>query len=155
MYATIASFFNILCASLLIGTTFGVWLTFNPHGLGASEYVAMQRRGISALNTFMPLFGAVTILLTILSAVLAHDDRTRLYLLIAAVLCFVVAGLVTRFLNQPINAVLMTWQVESPPPEWSELRDAWWRWHIVRTIFGCGALCLLIIAALRGAVAGP
>jgi hypothetical protein len=39
---------------------------------------------------------------------------------------FVVAGLVTRFGNQPINAVVMTWQASAPPSGWEEARDQWW-----------------------------
>ncbi len=56
------------------------------------------------------------------------------YLLVAAVVfCLLAAALVTRFGNQPVNAIVMTWNPQSPPAEWAQLRDAWWQWHMVRT----------------------
>lgn len=148
------AFANLLLASLMVGAMFGVWLSFNPAGLGASAYVALQRHGIRALNVNMPILGAVTALLTIVAAVLARHDPTRLALLVGAAVGFVIAGLITRFLCQPINAVVMTWSVDAPPANWMQLRDEWWRWHIARVIAGIVGLCLLIIANLRQAPIG-
>jgi Domain of unknown function (DUF1772) len=74
-------------------------------------------------------------------------------LLIAAMGCLVASGLTTRFLNQPINAMVMTWRNDSPPADWTRLRDAWWRWHLVRLATGLVGLSLLIAATLnRGRV---
>lgn len=97
----------------------------------------------------MPALGAATILVTIIAAVLGRDDRTRLGLLIAAVVCFVVAGVTTRFVNQPINRIVMTWRTDAPPMNWTRLRDEWWRWHLVRLVAGLGGLSLLIAATLK------
>jgi uncharacterized membrane protein len=84
----------------------------------------------------MPALGAVTILVTLTAAVLGPGDRTRLGLLIAAVVCFVAIGLITRFLNQPINAIVIAWRRDLPPSDWTRLRDEWWRWHLVRLSVG-------------------
>jgi uncharacterized membrane protein len=101
------------------------------------------------MNKAMPVLGGITILLTIAAAVLGRDDRDRVALLVGATVCLVAAGLVTRFLNQPINAIVIAWRTESPPENWTVLRDQWWRWHMVRLLAGLGGLCLLIAAALR------
>ena len=149
MYARIVDFFDLLLAALLVGVMFGIWLTNNPTGLDAAEYVAMQQRGIRALNVFMPLLGLATIVLTISAAIFARSDQLRLTTLVIAALCLVVAGVVTLFLNQPINAIVITWSPDAAPTEWTQLRDDWWRWHVVRLTFGIIALCLLILAALQ------
>jgi uncharacterized membrane protein len=134
MLSATIDFTNLLLAALVVGAMFGVWLFLNPAGLDA---------------------GAATILVTIVAAVIGRDDRTRLGLLIAAVACFVVAGLTTRFLNQPINRIVMTWSVDAPPPmSWAGLRDEWWRWHMVRLFAGLGGLSLLIAATLKRAWIG-
>jgi uncharacterized membrane protein len=151
MLATTINFANLLLATLVVGTLFGVWLSFNPAGLDAAAYAAQQQHGIRALNVTMPVLGGVMTLLTIAAAGLASGDRTRLILLVAAAACFVAAGLITRFLNQPINAIVMTWSVDAPPANWMQLRDDWWHWHLLRTAFGIGGLCLLIVATLRRA----
>jgi uncharacterized membrane protein len=149
MFSVMIDFADVLLAALLVGVMFGVWLVFNPAGLDAKLYIALQQQGIRALNKAVPALGAVTILVTIAAAVLGRDDSARLSLLIMTVVCFVAAGLITRFLNQPINAIIMTWSSDSPPANWTGLRDEWWRWHLIRLLAGLGGLSLLIAATLR------
>jgi uncharacterized membrane protein len=149
MFAATIDFLNLLLTSLLVGAIFGIWLGYNPTSLSAAVYVAQQQQAIRALNVKMPMLGAAATLLTIIAAVLARSDRTRLTLLVAAAVCLVAAGLITRFQNQPINAIVMTWSIDSPPANWMQMRDEWWRWHVLRVAFGIGALCLLIAATLR------
>jgi hypothetical protein len=153
MLAQILAFANLLLASLVVGTMFGIWLGYNPMDLAPAVYIAQQQQAIRALNVTMPILGGITALLTIAAAVLARADRTRLGVLVAAAACFVVAGLITRFLNQPINAVVMTWSADAPPSNWAELRDLWWRWHVMRTVVGIGGLGLLIAATMNRGVA--
>jgi len=146
--ATIIRFVDLLLVALLVGTIFGIWIGFNPAGLSPATYVEQQQHAIRALNTFMPLLGALCIALTIALAVLTKKDRRTRYLLIATAVCLLMAGVVTRFENQPINSIVMTWTPQAPPANWMELRDRWWQWHIVRTLAGIAALCLLISAVL-------
>ena len=148
MFALMIDFANLLLAALVVGAMFGVWLVFDPRGLDGPAYVALQRQGIQGLNVAMPLLGLATIAATIAAAVLARDDRARLVLLAAAAIFFLGAGLITRFLNQPINAILMTWPVSSPPDTWTVLRDAWWRWHLARLACGVAGLSLLLLAEI-------
>jgi len=145
-FAPAVHFLNLLLAALTAGAMFGFWLSHNPAGLSPAVYVAQQQNGIRALNVKMPLLGGFTVLLTFGAAVLARGDGTRFGLLLAAGCCFLAAGLITRFLNQPINAIVMTWSPEAPPPNWDQLRDTWWRWHLVRTAGGIVGLSLLIVA---------
>jgi uncharacterized membrane protein len=149
MLSTLIDFTNVLLAALLVGAMFGVWLFLNPAGSDAVLYVALQQQGIKGLDTTMPALGAATILATLVAAVLGRGDGTRLGLLIAAVACLVVAGLVTRFHNRPINAIVMTWHRDAPPANWMRLRDEWWRWHLIRLAAGLGGLSLLIAATLK------
>jgi hypothetical protein len=151
--AAAVNFANLLLAALVIGASFGVWLSFNPAGLDAPSYVAMQQQGIRTLNVTMPALGGATILLTLLAAAISPGDGTRFALLLTAAACFASSALITRFLNQPINAIVMTWSAAAPPPEGMGFRDAWWRWHVLRTFIGIGGLSLVIAASLNDAAA--
>jgi uncharacterized membrane protein len=151
MIATVIDFADLLLSALLAGAMFGAWLILRPAGLDAVTYVVQQQNGIRALNSVMPALGGLTLLMTLAAALLARADRARLSLLIAAAVCLLAAGLITRFLNQPINAVVMTWAASAPPAEWTQLRDEWWRWHLVRLGFALIALSLTITAALQRA----
>ena len=148
LFALTLRFFNLLLAALLAGAMFGLWLAFNPKGLDGSSYTVIHQQSVRGLNAAMPVLGLVTIAATIAAAFLARDDRTRLVLLVLAVGAFVAAGLITRFANQPINAIVMAWSPSSPPPAWMALRDAWWRWHAARLLCGIIGLALLILAEI-------
>ena len=143
-------FTSLLLTSLLVGAMFGIWLGFNPSALTATAYVEMQQSAIRALNISLPALGLGCILFTGTLAVLTKNDKRGRYLLVAAATCLAMAGLITRFGNQPINAVVMTWSPAAPAANWTELRDTWWHWHILRTVAGVGALVLALLAALGG-----
>jgi hypothetical protein len=96
----------------------------------------------------MPVLGAAAVLVTAAAAAMAQENAARMAVLAAASLAFLAAGLVTRLINQPINAVVMTWSPAVPPADWTGLRDAWWRWHVARVGFGLAGLLLLIYAGV-------
>lgn len=145
MAANVLRFVILAMLALLVGTMFGILVGFDPASLSASGYVEQQQNAIRALNTLLPALGAVCIVLTLALAVVAPRGRS---LLVAAALLMLVTAVVTRFGNQPINAIVMTWTVRAPPANWAQLRDQWWQWHIVRTVTGIAAFLLLVGEAL-------
>jgi len=146
--ANVIRFVLLLILGLLVGTMFGIWSGFNPLSLSAGAYVEQQQNAIRSLNTLLPLMGAVCIALSVCLAVLARSAPRTRWLLIAAVACLVVAAVVTRFFNQPINAVVIGWNAHSPPPEWAQLRAEWWQWHMVRTAAGIAGFGFTLAAVL-------
>ena len=137
-----------MLVALLVGTMVGIWAGFNPASLSSSAYVEQQQNAIRAFNVLLPAVGACCILLAVLLAFMSAGDLRSRYLLVAVVALLVVAGLVTRFGNQPINAIVVTWSAQSPAANWAQLRDEWWQWHVVRSLAGVGALALLVLAVL-------
>ena len=139
---------NLLLSALLVGAMFCVWLVFNPSQLDASQYIILQQQGIRTLHPIMPALGVLTILLTFASAALARENKMRMSLLIGTAILFIISGLITRFANMPINAIVRGWNSAAPPDHWTAMRDAWWRWHCLRLCSALGGLALLIIATL-------
>jgi uncharacterized membrane protein len=148
MAANIIRFALVVLLALLVGTMFGIWIGFNPASLSALAYVEQQQNTIRSLNTLLPAMGAVCILLTVVLAFLSKGDSRSRHLLVAAAVLMIGAALVTRFANQPINAVVMTWSAHAPAANWAQLRDEWWQWHIVRSLAGIAALALTVVAVL-------
>ena len=147
-------FVFLLLLGLLVGTMFGIWVGFDPMGLSPTTYVEQQQNAIRSLNTLLPVMGAACIVLAVwLIAVAKNEGRTRL-LLVATVVCLLVAAVVTRLCNQPINAVVITWNAQSPPPQWAQLRAEWWQWHIVRTVAGIAGLSFALVAILWSKATG-
>lgn len=149
MATLIIRFINILMAGLVAGTLFGIWIGYNPKTLSVQTYVEQQQSVIKALNTLMPLLGAITIILTIVSAFLQKQDQTVFIILLVAAVFLIVSGLVTKFGNQSINSIVMTWDKNSAANNWNELRDKWWSFHIIRTLSAFTAFCLIIWASMR------
>ncbi len=148
MAATIIRFIDLLLVGLVAGTTFGIWVGYDPAGLSAATYLEQQQHAIRALNTLMPTLGALCIVLTLTLAIMTKRSPRARYLLVAALLCLVTAGVVTRFGNQPINIQVMTWTAQTLPQNWTQFRDWWWQWHVIRTVATVAALCLVIMAVL-------
>jgi len=148
MTLTTIRFVLVMLFALLVGTMFGIWVGFNPTSLSATAYVEQQQNAIRALNTLLPAMGAICILLTVALAIMSKGDSRSRYLLFAAVVFMIIAAVVTRFANQPINAVVITWSAQTPAENWTQLRDVWWQWHIVRTLAGVSALALIVLALL-------
>ena len=139
---------NLLLSALLVGAMFCVWLVFNPSQLDASHYIILQQQGIRTLHPVMPGLGAITILMTFASAVLARENKMRMSLLIGTAILFIISGVITRFANMPINAIVRGWNSAAPPDQWTALRDAWWRWHCWRLCSALAGFVLLVIATL-------
>ena len=109
--------------ALLVGTMFGIWVGFNPAGLSAVAYVEQQQNMIRSFNILLPAMGAICILLTLMLAFLYEKDFRCRYLLFVSAAFLIAAGLITGLANQPINAIVITWSAQAPPPNWMHLRD--------------------------------
>ena len=142
-------FFNVVMVALVAGTIFGIWLGYNPKDLSAPTFVEQQQNAIIALNTLMPILGLITIVLTLTSAFLHKKEKGVFITLLIATLFLMISGLTTRFGNQPINSVVMTWDMNSPPDNWMEFREHWWAYHKIRTATALIALFLIVWMSIR------
>lgn len=145
----IIRFFNVLMVALVAGTIFGIWLGYNPKDLSAPTFIEQQQSVIIDLNTIMPILGLITILLTIASAFLRKKEKSAFVVLLVAAFFLIISGLTTKFGNQPINSIVMTWNMNTPPGNWMELRDQWWSYHEIRTLTAFVALCLIIWTSIK------
>jgi len=119
---------------LIAGTVFGIWIGFNPENLSATAYVEQQQGTIGALNVLMPILGLLSIALTFCYAYSVRNNTRSLYMLTISILFLIFSALVTRFGNQPLNAIVITWSLDNIPDSWEQIRDQWWRFHVLRTI---------------------
>lgn len=141
---TIIYAINIFLVALVVGSMFAIWFGLNPNDLSYIDYLVHQKQLIKQLNVKLPILAIVAILFTIISAILSRGDKKTMKFLIAAAIFLIIAGIITRFLNQPINAKVMNWIADNPPSDWMQLRDDWWKWHVARLISGIiGFSCLI------------
>ena len=143
MTTPIIRFLNIILAALLAGVSFGIWIGFNPMDLSPSTYCELQQNMLRALKVLMISLVVIATIITIVSAFLHKNNKSACIALLVAALFFIACIIITRFGNKPIDDMVMTWTKDTLPDNWTELRDKWWSYHVMRTIAELAALFLI------------
>jgi hypothetical protein len=136
----------ILVASLVAGSTFGIWRGYNPATYSALTFLETHQGAVRGLNVLLPAMGMGALLLTAVLATLARRNGAAFKGYVVALILLASAGAITRFANQPINAEVMSWAAGTMPPHWTAVRDIWWNWHIVRMLATVGGTIAVILA---------
>ena len=123
MRTSIIRFLNIIIAALLAGTSFGIWMGFNPLNLSPSTYIEQQQNMIKALNVLMITLVFSATIITVISAILQRGNKQAFIPLLFASLFFISCIIISRFGNQPINNEIMKWTSGTLQGNLSELRD--------------------------------
>ncbi|MEZ4926947.1 MAG: DUF1772 domain-containing protein [Saprospiraceae bacterium] len=149
MKTTFIRVVNIIVASLLAGTSFGIWMGMNPANYSASTYLEQQQNLVRSLNTLMVSLVFLATIITLVSAFMQRKNRAVFITLLIAAVCFASCILISRFGNLPIQQEMLDWRSDSLPENWTALRDKWWSLHIMRTIAELLALVLVAWASVQ------
>jgi uncharacterized membrane protein len=149
MTTRVILFADIVLAGIVSGIVLGIFFGYNPATLSAHTYVEQQQNVIRSLNVLMPALGLFAIVLTITLAVRLRYNKPVLWTLVAAAGLLIFSGAVTRFGNQPINAIVIEWDLNAIPDTWTDLRDTWWKYHTWRAAASFLAFCCIASTALR------
>ena len=136
----------VMQIALISGATFGMWRGLGAASFSAATFIDVHQELVRGLNVLLPAMGATFALLTATLAYLARGRRPALYFYLVALAFGIIAGLITRFWNQPINAQVMEWTVQTIPANWTEIRDSWWTGHVIRTFLSIGAMVAMALA---------
>ena len=149
MTTSIVRFLNIIIAAFLAGVSFGIWIGFNPMNLSPSTYIEQQQNMIRALNVLMITLVFTATGITIISAFLQESNKPVFITLLIAALFFISCIVISRFGNQPINKIIMSWTSGSPPVNLADLRDKWLSIHKKRTIAELAAFLLITGTSIK------
>ena len=138
---------SLVVTSLVVGAMFGVWGGYNPALYSPSTFVEVHQGAVRGLNALLPAMGFAAVAMAATLAYLARGRGPVFWLHVGATAALAVAGIVTRFGNQPLNDIVMSWGT-TPPEGWQALRDTWWNWHLARLGAGLAGEVLLISAIL-------
>jgi uncharacterized membrane protein len=146
----IARVIALLSCGLFAGILFGdrMGASFARPELSASSFVQLQQIIHAHFVRFMPLLLLTAIVAGLAWLILVRSRRgsAEFWLLAAAAVAMISVAVLTRTINVPINDQLMTWSIQSPPPN---IREIWSRWemvHTVRTILWLGAFAAEVVA---------
>lgn len=136
----------LLLVGLVAGSMFGIWRGYDITAYAPATFVEVHQGAVRGLNILLPAMAGAALALVVLLAVLGRNRPVVLWLYLAAALAIFAGGVITRFLNQPINDQIMAWSPTAIPVDWTALRDSWWSWHLVRLAATLVAEVLLISA---------
>ena len=149
MTTLIIRFFNIILVALLAGVSFGIWIGFNPMDLSPSTYFEQQQNMLRALRVLMISLVVIATIITIVSALVQKNNKSAFITLLVAAFFLIVCIIITRFGNKPIDDAVLTWTKDSIPDNWTELRDKWRSFHILRTIAELAAFFLITWTSIK------
>jgi len=147
MATQVIKFFDLILVGIVSGILIGILLGYNPKTLSPGSYLEQQQNAIKTLNTLMPILGLIATLLTLISAILQRQNNLITLLIAAGLL--IASGIITRFGNQPINSIVMTWDSKTIPQNWIGLRDQWWVFHIMRTLTSFVSFCIIVWTVIK------
>jgi uncharacterized membrane protein len=135
-----------LIAGIFVGHRAG--LHYAVPKLSASSFVQLGQIIYPHYTRFMPPLVLTALVSSVLWLVMVRSQwRTAEFWLVAISACAIVVMLaVTRAVNVPLNNQLMTWSVDSPPPNAQQLWVPWERANTLRSILATGALVLQTVA---------
>lgn len=135
-----------LAAGIFLGHRMGV--SFAMPILSPSSFVQLQQVIHRYFARMMPplVLSAMGASIAWVALSVGRTPSLASWLAAAAALAMVVAAVLTRVVNIPINAKLITWRVEAPPADLSTLWAPWERVHSVRTVLAVGAFIAQVIA---------
>ena len=142
---------GILLVSLVVGIYWGPWvaLTRTLARLDVEIFLPVVRELNANLARLMTVLVPVTLLAQV-GLLVVDSARSPVSVTLAAVafVLFLVTVVVTMATEVPIVKRVITWQTESVPSNWRELRDRWVSFHLLRVIPGLAALVLYVAAAM-------
>ena len=135
-----------LIAGIFVGHRAG--LHYAVPKLSASSFVQLGHIIYPHYTRFMPPLVLTALVSSVLwLAIVRSEWRTAEFWLVAISACGILVMLaVTRAVNVPLNNQLMTWSVDSPPPNAQQLWVPWERANTLRSILATGALVLQTVA---------
>jgi uncharacterized membrane protein len=152
----------LVAATITLGLSAGLFYTYSASvmlGLGRSDdrtfVQAMQNINVAIINPwFMAHFLGAVVFTAIAAALhIPRDGRPVLPWIVAALVCYLVAIVVTFAVNVPLNNQLEAARgvdtAEGLAAARAQFEAAWVRWNIVRTVGSTGALATIAWALVR------
>lgn len=142
---------NLLLSALVGGLYWGPWLalTRSLRTFDANVFLAIVQRLNQNLAPVMTVLTPLALLSTLPTLISTSGSQpTTFYLTLAGFVCFLVALIVTVRIEVPIVMQMTTWRASALPPNWTEVRDRWGHFHVVRVVAGVAGLVFLLAGVL-------
>ena len=151
MILKLAALLSILVTSLAGGMFWGPWvaLTISIRTFTPEVFLAIfdrLARNIGTVMTFLLPLALVTMVPVLFLAYPRHP--ATFYLTLAGFGLYVVALLVTAWVEVPLVKRMGQWTMSTLPPGWEQVRDWWSAFHIIRVVATVVGLAMIVAGGL-------
>lgn len=135
-------YLGLLLLGLMAGSSFALVVGVGPtlENLSILAYLEFHRNWTHSFSMMSPIVYSLVLLTLTASMYLSRRRwKSMEFLLIAfAVICVLNELLMTYMGNLPLNQLITSWDLMSPPPDWMDIRSQWLWFMYIR--------CALLVA---------
>ena len=138
----------VLVAGLFWGTWFSLSRTMNE--LHAEIFITIGKEIMKNVALTMSIIMPASILCLLILIIRSWKIKTvYFYCILAALILFIIALIITVGIEVPIDNQIRTWTVATIPSGWQNTRDKWEFYHTIRTFVSLSSVAFFIIALIN------
>ncbi len=144
-------YISLMMTGLMAGSSFAFVLGMGPamERLTVGSYIELHQSMETVFVAWTPFFYlALTLIITTNLFLLRKEWRSLEFVLVAfALLCILDELVMTWTGNLPLNRVINSWQMMTPPADWIEVRSQWVRFMYIRCALLISGFGLLLASS--------
>ncbi len=144
-------YISLLMTGLMAGSSFAFVLGMGPamERLTVTSYIELHQSMETVFASWTPFFYlTLTLIIAANLFVLRKEWRSLEFMLVAfALLCILDELVMTWTGNLPLNRVINSWQMMTPPADWVEVRSQWVRFMYIRCALLVSGFGLLLASS--------
>jgi uncharacterized membrane protein len=138
--------------TLVSGVFWGTWfsLSRSMHVLPSETFITIGKAIMK--NVAVPMSILMPASIVGLVILLFSSRKTRsvyFYCILAALIFFVAALIITLAVEVPIDNQIKTWSVDTIPTDWENIRNRWQQYHTARTFLTLTSILFFTTALIN------
>jgi uncharacterized membrane protein len=137
---------------LVAGVFWGTWFSLSRtmHELPAEMFLTIGKEIMKNVALTMSIIMPASILCLLILLIRSWKTKTiYFYCILAALILFVIALIITVGIEVPIDNKIKTWTVATIPSDWQSTRDRWELYHTIRTFVSLAVVTFFMIALMN------
>lgn len=145
-------FITGLLLVLVAGVFWGTWFSLSRtmHELPAAMFLTIGKEIMANVALTMSIIMPASVLCLLILLIGSWKTKNLyFYCVLATLVLFITALIITVGIEVPIDNQIRTWTVAAMPADWQGIRDRWEYYHTIRTVASLSAVAFFLIALLN------
>lgn len=145
-------FITGLLLVLVAGVFWGTWFSLSRtmHELPAAMFLTIGKEIMANVALTMSIIMPASVLCLLILLIGSWKTKNLyFYCVLATLVLFITALIITVGIEVPIDNQIRTWTVAAMPADWQGIRDRWEYYHTIRTFASLSAVAFFLIALLN------